>query len=208
MKNRDPRSGLKQITSGKLYLPRRLILELIRSKKITVNELGYYILLTIAADWTNNEYRYGHIRHEIKNLAKIYNVSYSTLNENLNKLTDKGLVTKKEKIPIIVDYEHFEKSSGIYSNKNTTTNEELESLFGKSLFKYENSDSHQIGENNSHKIPYKVEYISNSIPVTEKAVRTIADYQQIFQENDYRLLDSEEMEWLDNHIDHQGKTTL
>jgi len=202
MKNLNPKSGLKQISSGKLYLPRRFVLELIKNKRITVNQLGYYILAHISTDWTDEEYRYGFIRHETKQLSKIFNISYSTLNDNLNKLVEAGLITKRQDVLSINDFIHFQKAGGKYSNKNVTTDEELELIFKDLLQESENSDSNQIESTKSLKIPHKVEHKVVSKGVYE---RTNADYQRIYVEGNYSGFLPDDMRWLDDHYDANGR---
>jgi len=208
MKNLNPNSGLRQICTGKLYLPRRLILELIRSKQLKPKELGYLIMAIISADWTGGEYRYGLIRHETKKLSTIWNFPYTTLQENLNKLFIKNLLSKKKGVYAVQDFDNFQTAGGQYSNKNSVSDEILEQIFGTSLLESEISDSDQTKVAKSLKIPYKIEFNTTSNLIVNQPIKTMADYQKIYEEGSYTLLLPDDMKWLDEHITADGRTIL
>ncbi|NCN82761.1 MAG: hypothetical protein GW947_02225 [Candidatus Pacebacteria bacterium] len=206
MKNIDPKSGLKQIVTGKLYLPRRAILELIRSRRITPTQLGYFVIALISADWNQGEYRYGLIRHDIRRLAAIWNVPYSTLSDNFKKLQISGQLTTKNKLLSIVDFNDFQTFRGQYANKNCISDEVRDQIFGKSFLQSEISDSNSITEPKSLKIPFKVEFNKTPPgPLPSRLERTIEDYQRIYAEGPYTTFGTDEMMYLDQHMDAEGK---
>ena len=121
MKILDPISGLRQITSGKFFFPRRIALNGIRSKDISVTELGYFLIALTSTDWDKGKYRFGIIRHEPKRLAEIWSIPYPTLLQNFNSLVKEGLLSKQGGSFQITDFSEFQKATGKYSNNNTTT---------------------------------------------------------------------------------------
>jgi len=211
MKNLNPNSGLRQISTGKLYLPRKIILEHIRNKTLTTQELGYFTIAVVSSDWNEGEYRYGFIRHEIKKLAKIWNIPESTLGENFKKLVKKGVLTKKLDAFQVKDFEYFEKAHA-YKNE-SLSDEDLKEIFGISLL--ENGfpllkteiPLHDLSKvpkvlNVSHKV------VINKVARPENTIRTTADYTKIYEDGGYSSLLPEDMKWLDEHITSDGRTIL
>jgi hypothetical protein len=216
MKNLNPNSGLKQIAVGKLYLPRRIILENIRNKTLTPNELGYFIIALISADWNEGEYRYGLIRHEIKNLAKIWNIPESTFGGNFKKLINNGVLTKNLNTFQVNDFEYFQKAHA-YKNE-SLSDEDLKEIFGNSLLETEipkiktEIPNHNLSK--THKALKIASKVDNKVfhnalvnkDTRDKVVsnRTIDDYQRIYLEGGYKEgcspLLPEDMKWIDEHI--------
>lgn len=126
MKNLNPHAGYSQITTGTFYVPRGLIVDLIRNKKLKTNELSFYLLAILSADWNAGEHRYGLIRHNLKDLSQILKIPNSTFTENLNKLIDKGLLSKHSNAIRVNNFDYFQKAKA-YKSKNQN-NEILEQL--------------------------------------------------------------------------------
>lgn len=208
MKILDPNSGLRQISTGKLYIHRRLILELIRTRKISVNELGYLLVALISTDWNEGDYRYGYIRHEIQSLARLWNIPYSTLNGNLKRLTNKGILIKNQGALFVNDFDFFQKAHAYKDIK--LTDENLKQLFDNSLPNNDISESnHENSCSNSNKTPkvlnVPIKVVINSNNNTEANTRTLSDYQKIYKEGGYTTFLPEDMMWLDRHYDAEGK---
>jgi len=212
MKILDPISGLRQITSGKFFFPRRIALNGIRSKDISVTELGYFLIALTSTDWDKGKYRFGIIRHEPKRLAEIWSIPYPTLLQNFNSLVKKGLLSKQGGSFQITDFSEFQKATGKYSNNNTTTDEELVNIFGKSFLESEKSDndseisySYQSTTSVRYRVSNKVEDNEEVEATGKSLLRADADYQRIYLEGNYQYLVPEDMRWLDEHFSANGR---
>lgn len=167
MKNLNPHAGYSQLTTGTFYIPRGLILDLVRNKKLKTNELSFYILAILSADWNPGEHRYGLIRHNLKDLSQILGIPNSTFTENLNKLIDKGLLSKHSSAIRVNNFDCFQKSKA-YKATNQN-NEILEQLKQISENKSEKTDSQSdISEHNSIKL-------SDSFNVSFKVGNNLSD---------------------------------
>jgi len=211
MKNLNPNSGLRQVCTGKIYIPRRIILEHIRNKTLTVNDLGYFLIAIISADWNEGEYRYGIIRHDNKNLAKIWNISSSTLGDGFKRLMTKGVLNKHLDAYLVNNFEYFEKAR-VYNNA-SLSDEDLKRIFGNSLLATEIPDSNNENPDSNLSKTSQTLNVSNKVVInsgTEDRVlnRTLDDYKAIYLEGSYTSLSTEDMGWLDDHVDANGKTTL
>jgi len=211
MKNLNPNSGLRQVCTGKIYIPRRVILEHVRNKTLTVNDLGYFIIALISADWNEGDYRYGLVRHDIRKLAKIWNIPERTLGENFKKLVKKGVLTKKLDTFQVKDFEYFEKAHA-YKNE-SLSDEDLKEIFGNSLL--ENGFpllKNVIPRSDLSKVPkvlnVSLKVVINKVNKPELTIRTTADYTKIYDEGGYTTLLPEDMRWLDEHITADGRTML
>lgn len=203
MKNLNPTAGFKQLTTGNIYLPRGMTIDLIKNKKIKFNEIGYYFIAATAADWNQGEYRFGLIRHSLKDLAIIFNVPHTTLAENFNKLAKKGLLIKKENIFKVKNFDYFQNPKA-YKNKHQN-NEILKQLTENSVRKTEKSEfNSEISYNNLSK---RSKNFKVAIKVGNKVSnRSAIDYQKIHNEESYAFLSPEDMKWIDEHILANGGT--
>jgi len=218
MKNLNPNSGLRQVCTGKIYIPRRVILEHVRNKTLTVNDLGYFIIALISADWNEGDYRYGLVRHDIRKLAKVWNIPESTLGGNLQKLINKGVLTKKLDTFQVNDFKYFEKAHA-YKNE-SLSDEDLKEIFGNSLlengFPLLNPEipllNPEIPLHDLSKVPkvlnVSLKVVINKVNKPELTIRTTADYTKIYDEGGYTTLLPEDMRWLDEHITADGRTML
>ena len=66
MKNLNPYAGLNQIRRGYLCITRQMPLDNLRNGVLSVNELGYFLIFLISADWDRNQDRKGFIRYDGK----------------------------------------------------------------------------------------------------------------------------------------------
>ena len=212
MRNLDPNSGLRQISTGKLYIPRRIVLELIKNKTLTVNDLGYLLIALISADWNEGEYRYGFIRQETKKLAKMWGMSDNTLGDGFKRLLTKGVLSKKLKTYLVNNFEYYEKAHA-YKNA-SLSDEDLKEIFGNSLLETEiKNNNNEIPDSNLSKTS-KLLNVSHKIVINkdieDKAIsyKTLDDYQAIYLEGGYTSLLPEDMGWLDKHITADGRTLL
>ena len=151
MKNLNPHAGYSQITTGTFYIPRGLIVDLIRNKKLKTNELTFYILAVLSADWNPGKHRYGLIRHNLKDLAQIFGIPNSTFTENLNRLIEKGLLSKYSSVIRVNNFDYFQKAKAYKSkNQNNEILEQLKEIPKKDFEKTESQSD--ISECNSNKI--------------------------------------------------------
>jgi hypothetical protein len=147
MKNLNPASGLKQIARGSIFVHRYPILKSIRGKTLKPVELGYYLILVSSADWDVDRYRKGLIRYELPLLAKIWNIPYPTLVAQLNNLVQKGLIVYKtinnQRVPSIVNFEHFTHRAQRASTELNLPDDELERFFLDLLSDYQIQEPNQ-----------------------------------------------------------------
>jgi len=131
MKNLNPYSGLNQIRQGYLCVLRQIPLDHIRSGTLKVHELGYFFIFLLSTDWDKDPNRKGFIRHDLKRLSAIWNIPYTTLGENLEKLIKKKVIIKRLKTPKIPNFNRFTSSGAqlIAKETKTYTNEELDQYF-------------------------------------------------------------------------------
>lgn len=159
MKNLNPSSGLKQITKGYICVQRRHILELVKGGILKPNELGFYLILVLSTDWDSDKYRKGYIRHELLQLSKIWNISYSTFTDNINILVEKGLVTKErinqQTVHSIPNFDAFTQKVASATAKEFLSNKCLKDLFPNLLSNYEISENTQANESDSFRGSYK-----------------------------------------------------
>lgn len=136
MKNLDQTSGLRQVVKGYVCLPRRIILESIKSRKMKPIDLGYFIIFLISTDWDSDPNRFGFIRHEINQLAKIWNIPYSTLEQHLKALIEKGFIVNDRKMPKILEFNLFTSSGAQDSSSIKLSDEDLKNIFPNLLHDY------------------------------------------------------------------------
>lgn len=155
MKNLNPASGLKQVTSGYICLSRIEILNHIRNGSLKPNELAFYFLFVISADWDVHRYRKGYIRHELPVLSQILNIPYTTLLDNLKKLIKKGLVSvervNNQSVYKINNFDHFSQKHAQEIAKRKMSDEDLKMFFPELLSDYEISNSNQTSEHSHFK---------------------------------------------------------
>ena len=135
LKNLNPNTGLRQVSSGYLCLPRLFIINLIKND-LKPLELGYFIIFLQSADWDTDKYRHGYIRHSLENLSKIWGLNQSTLTQNCNKLIEKNLIIKKNNTLMISNFERFTSKKAQQESKNKLDNVELQVLFPEIYIKY------------------------------------------------------------------------
>jgi len=202
MKNLNPTSGLRQIVSGYLYLPRQIIIDYVKTKKIKPSELGYFIIFLISADWDKNEYRKGFIRFKLKELAVIWNISYSTLYSNIKKLFGKELLFKEKDTLKIKDFDLFIKKGAEHLVKNKITDLEIKKLFPDSIGRFHNFENSETKNSISFKSSSKVGF--NTYPkgvCIKQSVRTKESYEQIYKNGGFLSLTPDDMQWIDENIE-------
>lgn len=203
MKNLNPSSGLKQITNGYICLPRKKILELIKSRKIKPPELGYFIIFLLSADWDKDEYRCGFIRHESSELSAIWGIPYATLRDKIVGLTRKGVLITEKNTPKIANFNHFTlKGAQSYVSAETkTVNDEPISDSGRPSNNSEISENLQATDSSSFNTSFKSEF--NVYPrrvVIQQRVRSEEEYQQLSISAGFTKLTHEDMRWIDENI--------
>ena len=174
-----------------------------------MNDLGYFLIALVSADWNEGEYRYGFIRHETKKLAKIWGISKNTLSDGLKRLSDKGALNKVLNTYVINNFEYFQKAHAYKSPK--LSDENLREIYGNSLLengisvsKTRISDSDLSKTTKLLNVSHKVGI--NRVDSVEVNTKTIADYKKIYDEGGYTSLLPEDMKWLDEHITADGRT--
>lgn len=229
MKNLNPSAGLRQMITGRLYLPRHVIVDMIISKKTNVSSLGYFITGLVAADWDKSDHRYGIIRHDTKFLAETLQIAPSTLADNFARLHSQGVFTKSKGCYAISNFEDFQERDSRYSNKNVISDEELFRLFGVSVanskvlksrsenpkpesdypdLQSEKPEQYKITEVNYLKSPFN-DSVNSHLPINKPTVlKNKEAYQSLAASGQYGQLTAEDMEWLDEHIDDDGNTRL
>ena len=105
--NLNPLHGIKQMSMGYFTIPRVVILELIKEKHLNLTELGYFIILITIADWDKGRFRNGFIRYEISELAKVLEISESSLYKYIAKFKKIGLITETRNVCKIENYKDF-----------------------------------------------------------------------------------------------------
>lgn len=212
--NINPYSGLKQIISGSYHVPRFEIVELARRYKLKPLEIGAYIMFYTSADWDDDIYRNGYIRTDFKQLAKVWNVPLSTLNDNLKRLILKGVIVRGDKgIPKIINFEKFSYSGSAQTAKIKRSNEFVESYFGNLDFKNEIPSTPKpkvaIPFKNTFKERFNDESINNNVvnvvsnPPKKSIVKSDEEYQKLFDENP-NLPNPEDMKWIDKESERLG----
>lgn len=146
MKNLNPASGLKQITSGYICLPRKAVVELFRNREINQLELGYFIIFLISADWDTDIFRNGFIRHELPRLSEIWGIPYTTLQEHANNLVKQHLIITEKNTLKINNFEQFTSKGAQAFVKDKTTNQDLKKLFPKLLTISEISENDEAND--------------------------------------------------------------
>ena len=201
MKNLNPISGLRQITSGYIYLPRKMILELIRNKKIKPSELGYFIILLVSADWDTSIYRKGYIRHEFTRLSTIWNIPCSTLYDYSKTLRNKQLLDTGNDTLKITNFDCFTYKGAETLVKNKPTNEYLEQLLLKSI------SASEISEKVEAEVPLSFSVSSNSVSnvyprkvIIKQEIRSKEEYQKIYETGDFRSLTTEDMRCINENV--------
>jgi hypothetical protein len=163
LKNLNPYSGLRQLTSGYICLPRLPILTKIKNKKIKPGELGYFIISLLSADWDTDPERKGSIRHNTSDLSKIWGIPQSTLSGQLLKLVKASQIENKNDVMKFVDFDQYTFMVASQNAKKKLTDEELKQLFPNLLgptdvspYNNEISEIHQIKESQSFRDSFKV----------------------------------------------------
>lgn len=218
LKNANPYTGLRQITSGYLPILRLPILKLIKSKKLKLSELGYYIFFLLCTDWDSDKYRKGYIRYSLRDLSTISDVPYTTLNGQLIKLIDKKLVSVEFNLLKVNDFEKFTTKIANKVSKNTLGCEELKAMFPKivrnteiseesdenSDVNYEISENKQINDNVSFKSSFKSEFNDDKEKkvIIKQELRTEEEYQKLSKEHG---LPVDDLKWIDQNVTEELK---
>lgn len=203
MKNLNPSAGLKQIANGYICLPRKKILELIKNRKIKPLELGYFIILLVSADWDNDEFRYGFIRHESSRLSAIWGIPYATLRDNIVELTKKGVLIADRNTPKITDFHNFtlKGAQSFVSSKTKAVSEEPKNTSSIVSIDSEISEKSQPTDNSPFNASFKSEF--NVYPrriVIRQRVKRDEEYQQLSISAGFTKLTPEDMRWIDENV--------
>lgn len=201
MKNLNPVSGLKQITGGYICLPRKIVVELLKNKKLKQLELGYFIIFLVSADWDTDVFRNGFIRHELPRLSRIWGIPYTTLQEHAINLVKKQLLVTEKNTLKINNFEQFTSKGAQVFVKDKPTVQDLKKLFPKLL------NISEISENNEAKdtFPFrdsskdKFNVYSRRV-IIKQEVRSDKEYQQIYNDGDYTSLTHNYMKWIDENV--------
>lgn len=202
MKNLNPASGLKQIVNGYICLPRKIIFEFIRDKKIKPAELGYFIILLNSADWDNDIHRKGYVRHELTKLSAIWDIPYTTLYGYARILQDKQLLIIERNTPKINNFDWFTSKGAQTFVKNKPANEYLNKLFPNLLNTSEISENDEAKDTLPFRVSSKVEF--NVYPrrvIIKQELRTKEEYEKMYQDSDFQCLTPEDMQWVDENIE-------
>lgn len=209
MKNLNPASGLKQIVSGYICLPRKIIFELIKDKKIKPSELGFFIILLISADWDNDIYRKGYIRHEWTKLSNIWEIPYTTLYDYIKKFRDKQLLTINNNTPQIINFEEFTSKGAQVFVKDKPTNQDLKKLFPKLL------NISEISEHDEAKDVYHFRGSSKDIfnvysrrVIIRQETRTQKQYEKTYKDCNFLSLMPDDMQWIDENVTEEIEVTI
>src|SRR3989338_88931 len=201
MKNLNPYAGLNQIRRGYLCITRQMPLDNLRNGVLSVNELGYFLIFLISADWDRNQDRKGFIRYDLRKLSDIWKIPYQTLNDNLIKLIKKNVIIKERNTPKIPDFDRFTFSGANQIAKQTYTNEEskqyFDNLFSNSEIPLQPKRKSPIPFNTSSKSEFSIP--SKSV-VIKQPVRTNEEYQQIYDDEGYKFLTPDDMRWIDENV--------
>ena len=208
MKNLNPTSGLLQIVSGYLLLSRKIIVDLIRDKKMKPIELGYFTIFLISADWDDDTYRNGYIRHGLTELSTIWNIPYSTLYDYSKILVEKQLLIINRDTLQINNFEYFT-SKGIQTIvKNKPTDEYLNSLLTKPFNTSEISENDSLFTNGNNKDtpPFsgssKVEFdIYPRRVILKQKAKAEQEYEKIYKEDISPCLPPKDMRWIDENVE-------
>lgn len=201
MKNLNPKSGLKQLVSGYYCLPRKIILDEIRNNKLKPSELGYFIILLNSADWDEDEYRKGFIRHDLNKLANLWGIPNTTLYDNIKKLKAKKLLISERGAYRINNFNRFTLKGAQAYVKEKPSSEYLNQLPEISESHSELSELVQTNEAPPFNDSSKVEF--NSYPkkvLIKQEVRSDEWYESIHQSEGYKYLTPEDMRWIDENL--------
>jgi len=201
MKNLNPTSGLKQITSGYICLPRKTIVELLKNREINQLELGYFIIFLISADWDTDVFRNGFIRHELPRLSGIWGIPYSTLQEHAANLVKQHLLITEKNTLKINNFERFTSKGAQAFVKDRPTTQDLKKLFPKLL------NISEISENDETKdvFPFrdsskgKFNVYSRKV-IIKQEIRTQEQYEKIYKEGNFLSLKPDDMRWVDENV--------
>lgn len=157
MKNLNPTSGLRLITSGYMCLPRRIILQLVRNNEIKPIDLGFFIIFLISTDWDKNLHRFGYIRHEMIHLSKIWNIPYSTLEQHLTTLIKKGFIVIDRETPKIPGFHRFTPNRTQERMNTKLSDDDLKNIFPNILHDYVIPEQSQSATTHSFSSSFKSE---------------------------------------------------
>lgn len=202
MKNLNPASGLRQIVSGYICIPRKIIFELIRDKKIKPSELGYFIILLNSADWDTDIYRKGYIRHEFTKLSTIWDIPCTTLYDYAKTLRDKQLLIVNNGTHKITNFDYFTSKGAQTFVKNKPTDEYLNRVFSKLLGASEISEDNKANDTLHFNVSSKVDF--NVYPrrvIIKQDTRTKEEYEKMYKNSNFQCLTPEDMRWIDENVE-------
>lgn len=201
MKNLNPTSGAKQIVSGYFCVPRKIVFDLIKGKKIKPIELGYFIILLSSADWDNDPYRKGYIRQELTNLSVLWDIPYSTLFDYIKKLKDGNLLLSENNAYKINNFENFTSKGAQLYVKEKPTNEYLNKLFIKSENVSEISDSTKAETTAPFRDSSKIGFdVYPKTVVIKQDVRSKEEYERMYKDGGFQGLLPDDMRWIDENV--------
>jgi len=208
MKNLNPQSGVKQITSGYFCVPRKIIFDFIKNKKIKPIELGYFMILLSSADWDNDPYRKGYIRQELTNLSVIWDIPYSTLFDYTKRLRDSQLLISENNTHKINNFENYTSKGAQTFVKEKPTNEYLNQQFVKPTNISEISDHNKANATTAFRNSSKVEF--NVYPkrvIIKQDVRSKEEYEKMYKDDGFQSLLPEDMQWIDENVSESIQVT-
>jgi hypothetical protein len=201
MKNLNPTSGAKQLVSGYFCVPRKIVFDLIKGKKIKPSELGYFIILLSSADWDNDPYRKGYIRQELTKLSALWDIPYSTLFDYIKRLKDGNLLISENNAHKINNFENFTSKGAQLYVKEKPTNEYLNNIFTKSENVSEISDNAKAETTTPFRDSSKIGFdVYPKTVVIKQDVRSKEEYERIYIDGDFQGLSVEDMQWIDENI--------
>lgn len=214
MKNANPFTGYRQVATGRLYLPRRKIIEWVRSKRLSPSQLGNYVILLVSADWHQSCDRTGLIRFTDFQLSSIWSLSPSAFSKMRRKLTKSGLLSYKNECTRINDF-HFFTSEGSNQftgrlsdndlsmlfpslDKERTRNEKLHQVDDTALQSNDNCHQKEANNNSASIVSFKENFNKQrSRLVVRQELRKKEEYEKIYQSGDYQSLTVDDMKLID-----------
>lgn len=201
MKNLNPASGLKQITSGYICLPRKAVVELIKDKEINQLELGYFIIFLISADWDTDVFRNGFIRHELPRLSEIWGIPYTTLQEHATNLVKQHLLITEKNTLKINNFEQFTSKGAQAFVKNKPTNQDLKRFFPELLNASEISENDEAKDMLHFRGSSKGKFnVYSRRVIIKQEIRTQEQYEKIYKDGNFLSLMPDDMRWIDENV--------
>jgi len=215
LKNLNPLKGLRQLSSGYVYLPRKFILEAVRGKRLTLSELGGYLIFVLSADWDVSQYRLGYIRFTQLELADIWILSSSTLSRLKDRFVKRGFLRESLGTVQIENYQELFTYSGVKGiTKTGVSNKEIEAIFLnpqeqnlESQPKIANKQSPKAKNQSLFKSSFKNEFNGlGNVRLPSKRHTGIRNYIKPDQEVERQdSLTPEDMEWANENVKEENR---